>query len=153
MRKYRFSSKAPDPRVLCVSNRDIAPVISRCLRYEFEDLIAAMDAVDVIAPADTPDPEDADTPVQNGIRTLRRLAAKTLRRLTVKLEGMLPITGLRRLPAGLSRNYELLFVSTESARRPVQPRVHARCGARRPASRCATSRNSMPRTCLGWAAF
>jgi hypothetical protein len=53
MRKYRFSSKAPDPRVLCVSNRDIAPVISRCWRYEFEDLLSAMDAVDVIAPADT----------------------------------------------------------------------------------------------------
>lgn len=115
MRKYRFSSKAPDPRVLCVSNRDIAPVISRCLRYEFEDLIAVMDAVDVIAPADTPDPADADTSVQNAFRTLWRLAAKTHRRLSVKLEGMLPITGLRRLPAGLTRNYELLFVSTQSA--------------------------------------
>ena len=53
MRKYRFSSKAPDPRVLCVSYRDIAPVISRCVQYEFEDLIGAMDAVDVVAPAGT----------------------------------------------------------------------------------------------------
>jgi hypothetical protein len=114
MRKYRFSSKAPDPRVLCVSIRDIAPVISRCLRYEFEDLIGAMDAVDVIAPADSPDPEDADTPVQNAIRTLWRLAAKTLRRLSVKLEGMLPLTGLRRLPSGLAHNYELIVVSTQS---------------------------------------
>ena len=114
MRKYRFSSKAPDPRVLCVSNRDIAPVISRCGLYEFEDLIGAMDAVDVIAPADTPDPADADNPLQNGIRTLRQLAAKILRRVALKLEGMLPLTGLRRLPSGLARNYELLFVSAQS---------------------------------------
>jgi hypothetical protein len=99
MRKYRFSSKVPDPRVLCVSYRDIAPVPSRCIRYELEDLICAMDAVDVIA--------DAHTPVQVGIRKLQRLE--------VKLEGMLPVTGLRRLPAGLSRNYELLLVSIESA--------------------------------------
>jgi Glycosyl transferases group 1 len=115
MRKYRFSSKASDPRVLCVSYRDIAPVISRCGHYEFEDLIGAMDAVDVIAPADTPDPADADTPAQNGIRTLWRLAAKVLRRLSVELEGMLPLTGRRRLPSGVARNYELLFVSAQSA--------------------------------------
>jgi hypothetical protein len=115
MRKYRFSSKAPEPRVLCVSNRDIAPVISRCLRYEFEDLIAAMDAVDVIAPADSPDPADADSPVQNAIRTLWRLAAKTLRHLSVKLEGTRPLTGLRRLPPGVARNYDMLFVNTQSA--------------------------------------
>jgi Glycosyl transferases group 1 len=115
MRKYRFSSKAPDPRVLCVSNRDIAPVISRCWQYEYEDLIGAMDAVDVIAPADTPAPADAVAPVQNGIRTLRRLAAKIFRRVALKLEGMLPVTGLRRLPFGLARNYELLFVNAETA--------------------------------------
>ncbi|SDE15970.1 Glycosyl transferases group 1 [Rhodococcus tukisamuensis] len=114
MRKYRLSSKAPDPRVLCVSTRDIAPVISRCLRYEFEDLIGVMDAVDVIAPADTPDPDCADTPAQNGIRTLARLAAKLFRRLSVKLEGMVALTYLRRRPSGLARNYELLFVSTQS---------------------------------------
>ena len=44
MRRWRFSSKAPDPRVLCVSYRDIALVISRCGQYEFEDLIATVDA-------------------------------------------------------------------------------------------------------------
>ena len=152
MRKYRFSSKAPDPRVLCVSYRDIAPVISRCVQYEFEDLIGAMDAVDVIAPAGMTAPEDADTPVQNGIRTLQRLAVKTFRRLKVKLEGMLPVTGLRRLPSGLSRNYEMLFVNIEPAG-DLYNLGPARCGARRPASRCASSRNSTPRTCLRWAAF
>ena len=71
-------------------------------------------AVDVIAPADTPDPADADTPAQNVIRTLRRLAVKTFRRLEVKLEGMLPVTGLRRLPSGVSSDYEMLFVSIEA---------------------------------------
>lgn len=112
---YRFSANVPDPRVLCVSTRDIEPVISRCLRYEFEDLIAAMDAVDVIAPADTPDPDAADTPMQNGVRTLRRLAAKILRRLSVKLEGRCPFTGLRRPPSGLAHDYELLLVNIQSA--------------------------------------
>jgi Glycosyl transferases group 1 len=115
MRRYRFSSTAPDPRVLLVSYRDIAPVISRCLMYEFEDLIAAWDAVDVVAPAGLPVPEGADTPVRAGLVTLQRLAVKTLRRPRVRLEGMLPVTGLRRLPAGLSRNYEMLFVSCEAA--------------------------------------
>jgi hypothetical protein len=114
MRKYRFSSKAQDPRVLCVSNRDFAPVVSRCLRYEFEDLVGAMDSVDVIAPADTPDPEAADTPAQNATRTLRRLAAKIHRRFSVKLEGRLPLASRRRLPSGLTRDYELLFVSTQT---------------------------------------
>src|SRR6059058_2175145 len=101
MRKYRFSSKAPDPRVLCVSTRDIAPLISRCWKYEFEDLIGSIEAMDVIAPADTPDPADAVSPAQNGFRTLRRLAAKILRRATLKLEAKIPVTGLRRLPFGL----------------------------------------------------
>ena len=115
MRKCRLSSTAPDPRVLCVSYRDIAPVISRCGQYEFEDLIAAMDAVDVVVPSGMIAPEDADTPVQAGILTLQRLAAKTFRRLKVKLEGMLPVTGLRwRLPSDLSRNYEMLLVNCEA---------------------------------------
>jgi hypothetical protein len=115
MRKYRLALKAPDARVLCVSNRDIAPVISRCGLYEFEDLIGAMDAADLIAPDDTPDPADAGAPVQNVIRTLQRLGAKTFRRLSVNVEGMVPLTGLRRLPSGVARSYELLFVSSQSA--------------------------------------
>lgn len=114
MRKYRFSSKAPDPRILCVSNRDIAPVISRCIRYEFEDIIGAMDAADVIAPADTPVPTEGVTSLQKGVRTLWRLGAKAHRRLALKLEGMLPATGRRRRPSGVGANYDLLFVSAES---------------------------------------
>src|SRR5262245_6241192 len=107
MRKYRLSSKAPDPRVLCVSNRQIAPVLSRCWQYEFEDLVGAMDAVDLIAPEDTPAPGGAATPMQNGIRTLRRLAAKILRRVALRLEGMVPATGRRRRPPGLASKYDL----------------------------------------------
>ena len=115
MRSYQFSSKAPDPRVLCVSNRDIAPVVSRCSQYEFEDLIGAIDAVDVIAPSDTPAPTAGVTPVQKGVRTLWRLAAKALRRLALNLEVMLPVTGRRPLPSDLADDYELLFVYTETA--------------------------------------
>ena len=110
MRKWRFSSKAPDPRVLLVSYRDIALVISRCGQYEFEDLIATVDAVDVIAPEGLIVPEDADTPLQAGIFTLQRLAVKTFRRLKVKL----PFNGWRWLPPGLSHNYEMLLVNCEA---------------------------------------
>lgn len=103
MRKYRFTSKVPDPRVLCVSYRDIAPVPSRCIRYEFEDLISAMDAVDVIAPAD---------PIAD-VRTPAR-AVRALQRLEMKLEGRFPGAGVRRLPPDLLHTYDLLLVSIES---------------------------------------
>ncbi len=73
-----------------------------------------MDRVDVVTPADTPDPADAVSPAQNAIRTLRRLLAKTWRRLAVKLDGRLPLTGLRQ-PPGLAPKYELLFVSTQTS--------------------------------------
>ncbi len=114
MRKHRFSAKASNPRILCVSTRDIAPLISRCWKYEFEDLIGSVEEMDVIAPADTPDPADAVGPVQTGIRTLRGLATKIFRRATLKLEGKLPAAGRRRLPSGLGQKYELLFINAES---------------------------------------
>src|SRR5262245_9756130 len=41
---------APDSRILCISNRLIEPVISRCLRYEFEDVIAGVDRIDLAGP-------------------------------------------------------------------------------------------------------
>jgi Glycosyl transferases group 1 len=116
MRKIRFSSNVSDPRVLCISNRDFAPVISRCLRYEFEDVIGAIDAVDVIAPSDTPDPDKADTVAQKGKLQLQRLAAKSYRRLDGTLDGTLPFTRDRRPPTSLARDYELLFVSTQSVK-------------------------------------
>lgn len=41
---------SPEPRVLLFSPRNLAPVISRCCSYEFEDAIRGMDAVDLAAP-------------------------------------------------------------------------------------------------------
>ena len=90
MRPYRFAMKAPDARVLIVSNRDIAPVVSRSGLYEFEDLGGAVDAVDLVAPQETPDPADARSPVRHVGRTLQRLGAKAFRRLSVTLEEMPP---------------------------------------------------------------
>ncbi|OKH71755.1 hypothetical protein EB74_24745 [Mycobacterium sp. SWH-M5] len=115
MRRYRFAEKSPVARVLCISNRDIAPVVSRSGLYEFEDLIGAIDTVDLIAPQDTPDPADARSPLGHVTRTLQRLGAKAFRRFSVVLEGKLPTAGLRRLPAGIRRDYEILFVSNQSA--------------------------------------
>ncbi len=114
MRKYRFSTKASDPRVLCVSIRDISPIISRCIQFELEDLIASIDAVDVIAPGELTAPQDAGTATQKGVLTLQRLAAKALRRLKVKAEGVVPAAGRRRLPPGVTPDYEMLFVSVEA---------------------------------------
>lgn len=39
-----------EPRVLLFSPRKLAPVISRCFSYEFEDAICAMDSVEMVAP-------------------------------------------------------------------------------------------------------
>lgn len=114
MRTYRFAMKAPDARVLIVSNRDIAPVVSRSGLYEFEDLVGAIDAVDLIAPQETPDPADAGSPARHVVRTLQRLGAKAFRRLSVNLEGKFPLV-LRRPPFGVAKNYEILFVSNQSA--------------------------------------
>jgi hypothetical protein len=39
------------PRVLLLSQRGLAPVISRCCSYELEDVISSVDEVDLIAPS------------------------------------------------------------------------------------------------------
>ena len=38
------------PRVLLLSQRGLAPVISRCSSYEFEDVVRSVDSVDLVAP-------------------------------------------------------------------------------------------------------
>lgn len=114
MREFRFSSKSPEPRALCLSYRDIAPVISRCGQYEFEDLIADLDAVDVIAPADLSAPEDAKRVLKKGFLTLQRLTVAAVRRLKVKLEGKFPVAGMRWLPSDFARKYEILVVNCEA---------------------------------------
>ncbi len=43
-------ARSTPPRVLLVSQRLLSPELSRCLRFEFEDAAAALDAVDLLAP-------------------------------------------------------------------------------------------------------
>lgn len=114
MSGFRVSTRAANPRVLCLSHRDIAPVISRCGMYEFEDVVSAIDAVDVIAPADAPDPADAGGSARNAVRTFHRLGVKAVRRMEVKLETAIPNGGRRRPPTDIGDGYELLFVSAQS---------------------------------------
>jgi len=40
-----------EPRILLLSQRGMAPVISRCCSYEFEDVIRAVDSVDLVVNA------------------------------------------------------------------------------------------------------
>src|SRR4051812_44399380 len=105
MKRYQFVSRSQDARVLCVSTRAFAPVIARCLRYEFEDVACAVDAVDVIAPADALRSVDGGSALQAGLRDLRRVAAKTLCRAELIVEGAFPFAVRRRLPEEVSRDY------------------------------------------------
>ena len=56
MSALSYLNKSESPRALIVSLRLIIPSISRCLVYEFEDLICKFDSVDIVAPtaAQTP---------------------------------------------------------------------------------------------------
>jgi hypothetical protein len=85
-------------RVLILSDREVAPAISRCGTYEFEDVACAVDAVD-----------------------LRSLGSRG-GRLGRRLERRLP--SLFRAPAHLDRSepYDLLFVSLHSL--PELARLH-----------------------------
>lgn len=112
--KYGISSKAELARVLVISNREFAPVVSRCLRYEFEDLVGMVDRADLVTPTDTADPDAAATPTESAIRTLQRLAAKIARRLAVKFDGDFAGRVTRRFHQELGHDYELLFVSTQA---------------------------------------
>lgn len=114
MSTFRVSTRAADPRVLCVSHRDIAPVISRCGIYEFEDVVSAIDDVDVVAPAGAPDPAEAGGSVRKAVRTFQRLGVRAVHRLQVRLELTAPCGGRRRLPPDVRRGYEMLFVSAQS---------------------------------------
>jgi hypothetical protein len=49
-----YIRRVDDPRVLIISQRRLSPLASMCLLYEFEDLIADMDRVDIVAPAARP---------------------------------------------------------------------------------------------------
>ncbi len=83
-----------EPRVLLLSQRGWAPVISRCCSFELEDVIRAVDKVDLVAP----------TYRHDAFELLSRAVNKAGRR-TAALAGVNP--GLR--PLRVSRDYELFF--------------------------------------------
>lgn len=83
-----------EPRVLLLSQRGFAPVISRCSSYELEDVICAVDAVDLVAP------------------TYRHASGELLSRAVNKLGRRAP--WLRRVNPGIRpievpRDYALFF--------------------------------------------
>jgi hypothetical protein len=82
------------PRLLLLSQRGLAPHISRCCSYEFEDLIQSVDAADLIAPLYRLD----------GFELLGRAVNKLGRRAGL-LKGINP--GIR--PVRVERHYQLFF--------------------------------------------
>ncbi len=50
MRPQTHSADAPNARILWASCRAADPVVARCLRFEFEDVAAAVDGVDMVCP-------------------------------------------------------------------------------------------------------
>ncbi len=93
-----YVRRAPEARVLLVSQRLIAPVTWRCLLFNFEDVIASMDAVDIVAPAKA----DASSRPRSGHRPA------WLDRLPLGSRPAAP-----RLAPKLPRRYPLLFVSLQ----------------------------------------
>jgi Glycosyl transferases group 1 len=90
------SFDATAPRILCVSHRSFDPMISRCLRFEFEDLIASLDSVDIIAPDEMP------------IRSHR------LRAATARLERSMPVVGRLTSAIRPARHYQMLYVGLQT---------------------------------------
>ncbi len=91
------SQTCPDARVLCVSFREVDPVISRCLRFEFEDVVASVDRVDLVFPK--------GRPVRRG----------RVHRLLSRLDTHFPwVSGLSK-PPELGRRYPLMFVTAQTA--------------------------------------
>lgn len=90
------------PRVLLLSHRDVHPAISRCMTYEFEDLVREVDSADLASVNPTPWP-----------------------RPLLRLEGMLPTAFARFAPSrpAPARRYDLLYLSlhTPSDLARVQP--------------------------------
>lgn len=98
MPEVNYLRRAPEARVLLVSQRLIAPTIWRCLLFNFEDVIATVDAVDIAAPMKP----DASS------RTWLRKVARRLDRLSLGSGRAV----LRRDPKP-ERRYPLLFVSLQ----------------------------------------
>ncbi len=86
------------PRVLLVSQRGLNPCVSRALRFEFEDRVQALDAVDLLCP---------DRPTISS--PLVRRASRVLERLVPGASGPLAWDRPR-----LEARYDLVFVAVES---------------------------------------
>jgi hypothetical protein len=82
------------PRLLLLSQRGLAPHVSRCCSYEFEDLIRSVDAADLIAPHYR----------QDAFELLSRAVNKLGRRIGL-LKGINP--GIR--PVRVEHDYQLFF--------------------------------------------
>jgi hypothetical protein len=95
-----YVRREPEARVLIVSQRRIAPVRSRCLLFDFEDVIARIDAADIAAPV-RPD----------AWRAWRCRNAARLERWHLGAGRM-----LSRLDPKPARRYRLLFVAVQGYR-------------------------------------
>jgi hypothetical protein len=89
------SLSSPDARVACVSFREADPIISRCLRFEFEDAIAGIDRVDILSP-------------------VRSMKTSRLDRVIARLDCKAPALARLRPDPALSRRYDLLFVTIQT---------------------------------------
>lgn len=97
MPRIEYVHRSPEARVLLVSQRSIASVTWRCLLINFEDVIAAVDAVDIVAPM-RPDLSRERLPDRATWRDRLRLG---------------PRRAVSRLEPALGRRYPLLFVSLQ----------------------------------------
>jgi len=90
-------------RVCVVSIRDIKPEIARCNSFEFEDVIAEIDAVDlhVPQPAEVRPPSRMATKLRSGLR---------------KGTGLTVSSEPGVVPSALERDYDLLFVVVQQAK-------------------------------------
>jgi Glycosyl transferases group 1 len=87
----------PSARTLLFSQRNLDRMVYQCWKYEFEDVIAEVDAVDVIAPAATPEGRIAT-------RAGRRLVNSARRRV-----GLLPMASMGEVR--VSHSYDLFFAA------------------------------------------
>jgi hypothetical protein len=94
-----YVHRGSEPRVLVVSQRRLAPMMSRCLLFNFEDVIAEIESADIAAPA-----------MPGSLRGRRRTAARLDRLLLGAGRAVL------RLDPRPIHRYRLLFVAAQGYR-------------------------------------
>jgi hypothetical protein len=95
-----YVRRAPEARVLIVSQRRIAPLMSRCLLFDFEDVIASIDGADIAAPLQ---PDASRAWLSQSAARLDRLVLGAGRIIA-------------RLDPAPPRRYRLLFVAVQGYR-------------------------------------